>query len=208
MSPTAVGAPGLLLQLPDPSPGPCWMPSSPWAHTARIGTSCLLASACAVTRLEATSFREPSWMPPGTQALRWVVPPAPCPPGFAGTRHSSPARAPSTDLPDPVGSPQGSRGWMRSYCSSDPGSRSVTRTKRQGHQSGAGLWSAAPPALHPMSPGAHRGQRLPKGISRAAGSSPTGACGEGEREGRLSPGGAALMPQPGTGQPDSGLVST
>lgn len=37
-----------------------------------------------------------------------------------------PSPAPHTDLPGPEGSPRGSRGWRRSYCSSDPGSRSAT----------------------------------------------------------------------------------
>lgn len=133
----------------------------------------------------------PCWIP---QARGRLVHPALHPPRAAGTRCSPcPSPAPHTDLLGPGGSPRGSRGWRRSYCLSDPGSRSATG-RRQGHQTGGqGPASWAHQPSHPASPSPtpHRGQRLPEGIPRAAGSCPAGAWeverGEAQPQGRGVP---------------------
>lgn len=96
-------------------------------------------------------------MPAGTGALRLGVRPALHTLRAAGPMHPhrSPATPPTTDLRDPGGSPRGSRGWRRSYCLSDPGSRSVAWMGRQTQPTGvrgrprARASPAAP--RHPMS---------------------------------------------------------
>ena len=110
----------------------------------------------------------------------------------------SPPPARCTDLPGPVGSPRGWRGWMRSYCLTGLGSRSVTGTGREKGPprgwSGVSLLGHRP--SHPPHAESHRGQRLPKGVPRAAGRGSTGACGW--REVRPSLWDAAA-PAPGLG---------
>lgn len=120
---------------------------------------------------------------PSTVSSRPEMPQAPggellpptCLPIPATSRHQKqppPSPQTLTDLPGPEGSPRGWKGWTRSYCLSDPGSRSASRTGRdetgdQGPASRATCLATPVPHASPPVPHASPRPVLSRGHPRS-----------------------------------------